>query len=262
MKLLAVGFFIFISIILFPSQAFSLIIVPSRFEIETEANVPQNLRITVVNDSQKKCGIMAYAMDYFIDKKGDKIFKAKGSLANSISKYITFSETNFILEPDERKEIKININIPEGIVGGNRAVTFFQSFPYKPGYLKQVNNVTVSTRLGATILQETKNTVITKSRILKVDINRPSPEEPLEIKMRVINESNTQVWSTGTVAIIGKDDNFIVSFALNKHLIYPNQEFVLNGKLLTGFAPGSYNALITYQFKDKSISINKPFIIN
>lgn len=248
--------------LLYSLNADSITISPATKVIETQPGVAQTFSIKILNDGNEKASIECYMSDLDIDKNGNKIFKPVGTTKNSVAKYINIAEPKkFILGVNETKEVLLSINVPKGIIGGNKAIAFFQAKPVNDTL--NGKKLIMSVRAGATILQETAGTTDIKSRITSVDVEEPSNVSPLKLKMKVKNEGNTHVTATGTVAIVDSNESFIGTMDLSKTIVYPNREAVLEGRLInnTSLKSGMYHALITYQYRDKSISIDKVFYI-
>jgi hypothetical protein len=253
-------FLILLCVILFPLKAFALTLSPATVKLETEPGVAQTFKLKVTNEGKKKIVVIPSVEEIGFTKKGKKIYLPIGSYPFSIAKYINLPKNTFELNPDETREINCSINVPKGINGGNRAIVFFSGEPYVPPSVKYKSRVKMAVKLGATILQETRGTTVIKSRI-KDAIVSIKADKSLSMALRVLNEGNTHFYGSATVAILGKDDTFIGTLEMPQTLVFPGREGILRGKLNMKIAPGYYNALITYQFKDKNITINKPFLI-
>jgi hypothetical protein len=261
MKLLIFTFIIFISVFINSNEAGAIIICPSKFDIQTEAGIAQKLKVTVYNNSPKKYNVKTYSQDLVFNEKGIKLYKEPGNNPYSISSFINFSEKQFILEPKERKIIYITVNIPDSIIGGNRTIAFFHFSAVVPKYLKNITKVAVETRVAVPIYQETTNSVILKSSIKQVGIKLPDSSNPLQVELKVKNEGNTNIYSTGKVSIINSDDQFLGNFMLDEKMAFPGREVTLKCALHKNFSPGRYFALISYYYRDKIITVNKPFVM-
>jgi hypothetical protein len=249
-------------LLMLSAPAFPITISPATQILETEPGVAKTFTVKVLNDSKDKATMECYMSDMEIDKKGNKIFKPVGTTGQSVAKYITIAEpSKFILGPQESREVVLTANIPKGVVGGNKAIAFFQAKPVEDKV--QGKKLIMSVRAGTTILQETKGTVDIRSKIKSADIIPPASGNPLTVKVKVKNEGNTYLMSTGIVTILGPKDSFVGSVELDKALIFPGKEAELEGQLTTvdEVEPGTYHALITYQYRDKSISIDRVFTI-
>lgn len=247
--------------ICFPTPAFSLTISPATIELETEPGVSKTFTIFVKNDESIKVTINPSIQEIGFDKNGNKIYRPIGSFPSSIARYITYPNTPFELEPKQSKQVNMSITVPKGIIGGNSAVAFFHAIPYFPPSLKIVTRVGMAIRLGATIIQETRGSIIVKSRIKSADFIAGTSGKLPALELKVLNEGNTHIYGSAIVAVIGKDESFLGTFNIPELLIFPGKEGNLKGEIKINLQPGSYHALITYQYKDKAITIDKPFDI-
>lgn len=260
---------IFLSIIstfILSINAHAITITPSIKVIETESEKAETFVIKVYNESGEKNFISTYISDFDIDRNGNKAFKPIGSTHNSISKYIKVIEPyNFFIEPKETKEVFFTLNVPKSVVGGNKSIIFFQSkLADDVAPKKDVKKMIMSVRAGATILQESKGTTEIKSRISKIDIIKPSKSQNLVIKLKIKNEGNTFINTSGNISLIRDDDTYVSSASLEEKLIYQNRESFIDGNFISvkSLEPGLYHALITYKYRDKTISIDKTFQID
>lgn len=249
-------------LLLFSTPAMSITISPASHILETVSDLPQTFIIRVLNDGKDRSQFECYMSDLDINKKGNKIFKPVGTTSQSIAKYISIAEPRkFILDGKESREVVFTLKVPKGIIGGNKAIAFCQSSPLNTD--KKDKKLIMAVRAGAVILQETLGTVYIKSRIKAADIILPDADKPLTVKLTVKNEGNTYLMSAGTATILGPNDYFVGSIELKKKLVFPGKEVELKGQLpIAAFiAPGIYHALITYQYRDKNISIDKVFTV-
>ncbi|MEK7433092.1 MAG: hypothetical protein AABZ74_08175 [Cyanobacteriota bacterium] len=250
-------------IIVIQIKVFSLTVSPFYVVIETLPNKPGTEIVNIINDSNVDSEIKAILMDFEYDKKGNKITKPAGTSSNSIAKYVKISPNNFLLKPNESKEVKISIDVPEKSIGGKQALVYFEGIPFlKETSIRKTPKIKMGVRLGVLILQETTGTVITKSRIKSVKIDNPSLSKPLVLNIDVINEGNSHLITTASAAIMKDDDTFIGRIDFNKMIILPNKIKTLTGEWGGELSKGTYHAIITYQYtEDKNIVIDKVFQI-
>lgn len=249
---------LFISNLILPSQAITLS--PATVEIETEANIPKTVEFSIYNESKKRMKVTSFVWDLIIDEKGGKnpVPPIQNKKNISITKYIEPQEKDFVIEGKQTKIVKVLVNIPKEIKGGNSALVFFEA---EPSIIKGKTLVSVATRLGATILQETKGTIKIKSRISDVKIEKPNSNKPINFKMTAINEGNSYITASATIGILGSDDSFRGTFSVDKKIISPNSKVTFEKDLRISLPDGSYNAIITYFYKNKNVTITKSFQI-
>lgn len=265
LKNLFVCFALFSTCFLLPLNSHAITILPATKIIETESEKPETFSIKIYNESIEKNLIYVYVSDFDVDKNNNKIFKPIGSTRNSISKYLKIVEpSSFFIEPKENKEVFFNLTVPKNILGGNKSMVFFQSKLADDNTLnKNSKKMIMSIRAGATILQESKGSTNIKSTISKIDVIKPLGSQNLVIKIKIKNDGNTFINTSGTISLVRDDDSYISSTSLEEKIIYQNMESTVNGNFtsIRSLEPGSYHALITYKYRDKTISIDKAFKI-
>ncbi|MFN8578609.1 MAG: hypothetical protein U0354_17415 [Candidatus Sericytochromatia bacterium] len=244
---------------LFCKNTHALTLSPSTVNIETIGGVPKNISFTVYNETSQSLNIKSYVWDLIIDKDGRKnIVKPNINNKNSISPYIQVQQNDFIIKAKERKKVDAIINIPDKIKGGNIGLVLFEASPI----LKNGQSlVSISTRLGATVIQETKGTIKEKSRITELNFNKESESAPLNFRMNVLNEGNNFTKSSIMIGVLGEDDTFYGSYSTDKRLVSPNSNAIFEKEIPLNLKKGNYNSVITYTYNKKTITINKPFQI-
>jgi hypothetical protein len=250
---------ILLLVIFFPLKAFSLTITPATIKLQTEPGKPQTFSVKVQNESNIELQIEPSVEEFSFDKKGIKFFRPVGSLPGQVARYITFPTSTFNLKPGEIRQVNFSINVPKGIIGGNQAAVSFMSLPYTLPSLKLKTGIVMAVKLSSTVLQETIGTTIVKSRIKTASIKNTTHGNPAKLEMVVKNEGNTYIYGSASVAIMGKDGAFLGTFSIPDTLVLPGQEVLMSEALKLKLPPGSYNALITYIYRDKTITIDKPF---
>lgn len=255
---------IFSCLLFFQKNVFSLAISPFFTVIETESGNSGTKIVQVINEYDTDYEINASLMDISFDEKGNRLIKPIGSFPNSVAKYLRVTPNKFILKGKETKEVQVSIQVPKDSIGGRQAMVYFEGTPViSENFAQKSKKIKMAIRLGLLVLQQTKGTVITKSRITDVNISLPSKSKPLIIKMNVLNQGNSHIEATGTAAIIKQDDTFIGKVDFNNMIIFPNRSKTLTAEYLGKIEKGFYHILITYMYSpDKSVVIDKSFEIN
>jgi hypothetical protein len=259
--------FKFFSLVLFLLFSFSLsapafVITPYVINLETEPGQPGTGLINVLNDDNKTCSIKATVMDMYTDKKtGQRLYKPVGK-GPSPAKYIKVTPETFVLKAKESKEVKVSVEMPKEMTGGNYAIAIFDSTPFVEKGKPKTSRIVFGLSLGTYILHETKGTVKAASKVKKIDIIPPTDTKPLVLKMMVENAGNTHIIPTATAAIMDDKEQYKGQLSTKERLILPGDTGEIEGEWEGSLSPGTYHALITYQYKpDKVITINKVFEI-
>lgn len=259
-RILLIIFFSFLCNFIITFDSHSLTVSPFLLDIETEKGKIGSEKIKLINDSDSEQEIKVTLVDVEFDKKGNKIMRPPGTLKNSIAQYVKITPEKLILKAQESKEVVLSIDVPETSVGGKYCIAYFESLPVVVG--KNQKKMSLGVKLGVVVLQKTKGTVITKSRIVSIDIDQPSESKPLVMKLTIINQGNAHIKASATAAIMTEDDNFIGRIDFTNGYLVQNITKTLTGEFGGNIQPGKYHALITYEYaEDKNIVIDKHFEI-
>ena len=111
------------------------------------------------------------------------------------------------------------------------------------------------------MLHETTGTTELKAKIKQV-IPHIDKNKLSSFDIGIMNEGNTHFYSTVSISISGKNYSFISTHKSTKTLVYPNQKLTVPVVIDKKLEKGDYHALITFQYSDKAVVIDKPFQIN
>lgn len=259
MKLIS-QIFIVALVMLITQNVKALTISPGTITLETTPNEIKPITIKVFNEGKHTIVVTPSYSDFDYNKKGKKYFHNKKSKIFSLGSYLSMSKEPFYLEPRESKEVYLSLKVPEGVAGGNHGVIFFHATQFQPDHKKFKSKVSVAIKLGATIYQEDSKTSVVSSKIKSIDIDT-SDNQKVKVNLKVKNEGNTYIKASGVVAVLGNNEKFLGSFKLSEEYILRGKENILVGELKKKLASGNYNAIITYQYRDKNITVNKSFSI-
>jgi len=253
--------FTLLFLFLLSQESFALTVMPSTVELKSTPGSQETFGIKVRNDESTKQIIKCYFWDLSVNKAGKVEYRAIGGFPYSLAKYIKSIKTDFSLAPNEIKEIFFTLSVPNDIKGGKQAIIFVQSLPD----VKKTKgkSFVFSTRIALPVFLNIKGTEIIKSKIKSIEIKEPSGKEPLTISLDVVNTGNVYIKNaSATISVVSDDySTFIGSIKDTTDFILPQATKTLKGELNRSISAGKYRALITYQYEDKNIVIEKPFDI-
>jgi len=250
-------FFVLLSI---SDKSFAFTVIPAKIELSSTANSQETFSIRVRNDEGQKVVISSYSWDWALNKNGIYESRPIGGFDYSLAKQIKTLKSKIYLEPHEMKEIFFTITVPDDIKGEKQALIYIQSTPDVK--TKSGENIIFSTNISVPVYLKIKGTELVKSRIKDIEIKEATQKEPFTVLLNVVNEGNVHVKSSASISILsGNYSLFIGTMKTNSQLILPKREKQLKAELDRDFTPGKYKALITYQFDDKYVVVEKPFEI-
>ncbi len=156
-----------------PLHAFQLTISPPRIDLAIESGSLTEGTIAVSGKFDQPTRIRVTAGDWALKSNGDILYQAGGTLARSLTKWITVSPAEFILTSERTQILRYRIQAPTGITGGYWGALFFQNVA-GPAPAKGSGNVGVYTigRLAALIYAETERGAVRDGKVTMVSIQQ------------------------------------------------------------------------------------------
>jgi len=241
-------------------KSYALTVIPSIIELNSTPNSQETFVIKVRNDEGKKRIIKSYSWDLALNKDGKYEKRPIGGFDYSLAKNIRTLKEETFLEANEMKEIYFTLKVPNDIQGEKQAIIYIQSIPDLKA--KKGRSVIFSTKIAVPVFLKIKGTESIKSKIKNVKVLEPTKKEGLSILLNVINDGNVHIKSSASISIVSDDYSlFVGSIKTDSQIVLPNGEKHLKGELNRDITAGKYRALITYEYDDKNIVIEKPFEI-
>lgn len=240
-----------------PARALTLS--PAVVTLSTAANQAQTFNVRVFNDSPQTIQVTPALQDWQYNAKGQKIFRPAGTLAFSLAPFLELNPAPFTLDPGKSRIVSLNAKVPASQLGGHHAMLFFRAVPYVSPLSGQHARVLIAIQLGVTLLQESKDALVLKSRI--TGFEAASGPQGTDVRLNVENQGNTWLDATGVVAVTDDKDHFIGSFKLPMRYVLRSQAGQLAAHWKQTLAPGNYRFLVTYQFRGQSTTIGRNLTI-
>lgn len=109
------------------AQELGFAVVPAKVEFTVRPGAEQTQAVKVYNQSAEAIRILAYTEDYSIDPENRFEFFPGGTLDYSIAPWVSYSESDFVVEPGAYEEISITVKVPpDATVGGYASAAIFE----------------------------------------------------------------------------------------------------------------------------------------
>nr|MQY69407.1 hypothetical protein [Bacillota bacterium] len=200
--------------IVFCQVSFS--VAPLIQEITTPPGVTRNFRLTVITALSERAEMhfLVYPADFRLSKDGNIEFFEPGSIKRSAAPWIKINPAEFTMQPNEKKDIKVELTIPQNVSGGYYAVILVHLLPEVPPEMKIG---TVRTWRMASIVELTVTGWQTpRAKISISDLKvEPSPEnEGLTFTTTIENKGNIHVRGEGSLAITTREGRRLAELPL------------------------------------------------
>lgn len=176
----------------------SLGVLPAILEVGPGKSMQQE--VDVFNITDKAIPVRAVIEGFSLEDKSD-IPNDKIEMYDA-SEWIKLSEedTNFILNPREIKNIKIDVVVPEGSSpGGHYATIYFQ--PLTPETELSTDTTNVYIRMGVLVLIQNPGDIIENLEVSDLKTNFISNDSELEITTKVLNTGNIHLFPRGKINV-------------------------------------------------------------
>lgn len=109
--------FLFLSVFcltfIFSVSAQSFKVIPAKLDFKLNKGGSETRIINVTNTSDKVESFVISTSDYTIDEKGNTVYSKAGSLDRSCANWMTVTPTFIQLNPNERVQLNIIMNVPD-----------------------------------------------------------------------------------------------------------------------------------------------------
>lgn len=180
-----------------------LTVSPPLQEYEIKPGETTTRKIKVTNPVDRQIKVYPIALD----------FKAKGETGEpdfsmsdqdnksySLAKWISFSKSHLLLEPQEVEEFEFTISVPQnGEPGGHYGVVFFSS--EAPRLEEDLNQVSISTMVGSLVLVKVPGFIVENAKLETFSIPKFSLKTPVAMVARISNLGNVHFKPTGNIVI-------------------------------------------------------------
>jgi hypothetical protein len=155
-----------------PGQA--LLISNIEFDLALPRGASETLAFQVLNNEADPLEIQISLADWDRDINGENRFYPPGTLPRSATSWLTASPLRFDLAPNEQKEIRFSIKIPQEVIGTHWAALMVEAAP-KQVQPHQGTTVIVRRRFGVKILETPPGTGTKDGRITLLDVRGLNP---------------------------------------------------------------------------------------
>ena len=224
---------------------------PTRVFFNAKPGEIKTASVTVINQREKPISIELEKKDYYITPDGKVSNSAPGSVKGSCSKFLSISPQKFDLEPGERTEVRISINMPAGSNGTYWASIYMNDVSKKhfmkkdmgkERYVKIFLDYSWEVRISETV----PGSEIKTCRITDMQITPASEEKPSNIAVEFENTGNTILRCKGRVEIRDEDGQTIMELLLHKNGKFtslPYGKRMVKADALKKLPSGNYVAL-------------------
>jgi len=169
---------------------------PAIIELVLEPGGVKEKSITVFNVTNFPLPVKGSAESFFVvedvEQEARDIF--------DVSLWITIEPADFILQPQEKKEIQITIDVPgEAEPGGHYASLYFQ--PLIPEQVLSPQTAFLTARVGALGFFVVRGEITEKASLESLEVKKFRQFGPVDFKAPIVNQGNVHILPSGELTV-------------------------------------------------------------
>ncbi len=235
----------FLLLLIFFYLPFGITVSQMDFYLNIPPGTQKTNTFSIENDGSDENEIRVYQADWNIKPNGENIYLEPDMLSRSNANWISISPRQFTLQPDETKEIRVSIKVPNGIEGTYWSVILVEGEPKKVK-TEEGTTVLVRKRFAIKVFVTPPGTAKKEAKITNLSVGGLNP---LTVTVDVENVGNSYLQLAGESKVEIRDvrGETIEEMNIDNILLLPGGERRLKlvssrgkGDLLS---PGDYLAL-------------------
>ena len=252
-------FFLFFLLVSGSKEALSQLsftITPIIQEMVVSPGETKTFRLSVFTtiSRQEKMHFLVYPADFRLDREGEIEFFEPGSIKRSAASWIKIEPAEFIVGPNETKDIKVTITVPRNVSGGYYAAILVQLLPEIPPGMKigTVRSWRMASIVELTVSGWKKPRADINISDLKVE---PSKEKKsLVFTVSVENKGDVHTRVEGNLVITTKQGRKLAELPLKagRGTVFPESTRDFKAILEKELPQGEYFATAVLNYENKS----------
>jgi len=216
------------------------------------------------NDTSARVKIRAYAWDWWMTEKNDKVFGPPGSSPQrSMAGWVSFDPAEVTVEPNSVANIKLFLSVPKDASAGYYSVAFFESVSSElPPPTAGQPRISIVSRLGVLTMVAIDGTEHYQVEVERSEVTPPTEGSELKYSLALKNRSNVHLMVQGVLAIFTPDHRLVGKTRIQPQRFLPGQNDVIKIPYAGALRPGQYTAVATLIYgRDQSLVEEKSFTV-
>lgn len=177
----------------------------------------------------------------------------------SSESWINIEPKEFILKPQERKEIKINIKIPKNAEpGGHYATILFEPLIPQTSSTKSVG---IATKVGILAFLVVKGDIVENCEIISFNTKKFWLSIPINLEITLKNTGNIHLLPRGKIVIRNLRKKIITVLPLNNNMVLPQTSKPINIEWTKNNIFGRYTAELELNYGSENQSLKSNSIV-
>ena len=226
----------------------SMSVGPLTVKLQATSGETASSTLNVTNTGEEEIEVDIRLVDWMRTPEGNLQFLAPGSTERSCANWLTYSPTGLTLNPGEKTQVSVNIDVPNEAKGDHWAMLLVTEKPKAVDDEEQEVSTRVTVNYAVKIVQKDPQNNKKNAKITNIKVTKKSP-----ISLSIIYENSgpTHLQSSGTVEIRNIRGETIKEYEIEEFPTLPGEEHkieVTDNKNPDPLEPGTYYAVVVMDY--------------
>lgn len=210
--------------------------------------------LTLSNQTSMQLSFEMIAEDIVV-RDGKRVDVSAGELPKSIAATAVFSKPTVTVPPGQAASVDVTVTlVPDTEVRAIKAI-----FHGTDKFASQSNSVSMTASLGCLITFTGSNNFAVSASA--VQVTPQTATRPLKVSLELTNTGTEPVIPEGVAALLSEAGKLVGKVPFSPQRLLPGERLPFVAEYAGELQPGSYRAVTSFQFEDKTISNTVEFRI-
>lgn len=227
---------------------------PSGALLDGQLGETLNATVRVDNPAAHAVAVNVSVQDFGYDDKGELTYFPAGSLAESVTSWVTLNPASLTVPAHGSAEVRYSVTVPSGAAEGTHwGVIFFESGaanPPTPGKTLATFKVRVGYALYVNVGRGSSD-----GRIVGIVGAETRPGLQYQFAIQYLNSGNLVSLLNGNVEVRDSSGDTVVSIPITRVVALPGSIRLIKAAMVGPLPPGDYNALVVLDASNQSTEV-------
>jgi len=224
-----------------------LAVSPLTLKMEIPPGELSSANLSIHNTGQEEVSVNIQLVDWWRTPQGNLQLLAPGTRDRSCADWTLYSTEGLTMAPGEKKQVSVEIDVPEGEAGDHWAILLVTEQPKETDEDQPVTT-RITVNYAIKVLQQDPKAEGGEAKITGIELTE---KDPLEFTVDYKNTGITHLQTTGRLEIRNLQGETIREYEIAKFPTLPGEEHVIsvtNPENNDPLEPGSYYAIVVMDF--------------
>jgi hypothetical protein len=248
---------IIVSLLIYTASSFaqqtSVSITPASIDTTVKAGASYTQKFTFTNGTNERLKVRAYGADMWYDERNERMDGAAGTLPRSASRWIQFTPSEIIVEPNASANVDAIITVPQSAAGSFYTTPIFEAVRAEVPQIQLVSQTSsavasIDVRFHVLMMLTTDIGAEYNVEIMNAKVVPPTASSEMELSLDLRNRGNAHAKVRGAFAIVDSAGKLAGRGPIEERRLLPEQRTTKVTKWSGALKPGDYTAIVTLSY--------------